>query len=49
MNARYADAIPVRRMGTVEEVAAAISYLASEEAGFVNGAVIDINGGFYMP
>lgn len=49
VNRRYAEQIPVRRLGTTDEVAAAILFLASEEAGFVNGAVIDINGGFYMP
>lgn len=49
VNRRYAEQIPVRRLGTADEVAAAICYLASEEAGFVNGALIDINGGFYMP
>jgi 3-oxoacyl-[acyl-carrier protein] reductase len=49
VNRRYAEQIPVRRLGTTDEVAAAILYLASVEAGFVNGALLDINGGFYMP
>jgi 3-oxoacyl-[acyl-carrier protein] reductase len=49
VNRRYAEQIPVHRLGTTEEVAAAILYLASEDSGFVNGALIDINGGFYMP
>ena len=49
VNRRYAEQIPVRRLGTPEEVAEAILFLASEEAGFVNGGIIDINGGFYMP
>jgi NAD(P)-dependent dehydrogenase (short-subunit alcohol dehydrogenase family) len=46
--ARVLESIPVRRHGRVEDVAAAIAYLASEEAGFVNGASLDLNGGQSM-
>ncbi|GAA5235365.1 SDR family oxidoreductase [Verticiella sediminum] len=49
VNERYAAQIPVRRLGTPDEVGAAIAFLCSDAAGFVNGAIIDINGGFYMP
>lgn len=49
VNQRYAAQIPVRRLGTPEEVAATMVFLAAEEAGFINGAILDINGGFYMP
>jgi 3-oxoacyl-[acyl-carrier protein] reductase len=49
VNQRYADQIPVRRLGTPEEVGEAIAFLCGENAGFINGAIIDINGGFYMP
>ncbi len=46
--ARVLASIPVRRHGTVEDVAAAVAYLTSEEAGFVTGASLDINGGQSM-
>jgi 3-oxoacyl-[acyl-carrier protein] reductase len=39
------DAIPARRTGTPEEVAACIRFLASEEAGYVTGTVLPIDGG----
>ena len=47
-NRAYAERIPVKRIGDAQEVAAAIAYLCSEEAGFTNGAVIDVNGGSFM-
>ena len=40
--------IPVGRLGKPEEIAHAVSYLASEHAGFVTGAVISANGGQYI-
>lgn len=43
-----AKEIPVGRMGTPEEVASACAYLCSEEAGFITGQVVAINGGLYM-
>jgi NAD(P)-dependent dehydrogenase (short-subunit alcohol dehydrogenase family) len=41
-------ATPSRRLGTPEEVAALVSFLCSEEAGFINGAEIDIDGGMRL-
>jgi 3-oxoacyl-[acyl-carrier protein] reductase len=40
--------IPLGRMGTDAEVAAAITFLASEEAAYITGAVLDVNGGMRM-
>lgn len=46
--ARMLDGIPVGRHGTPEDIGAAVAFLAAEEAGFVNGATLDINGGQAM-
>jgi 3-oxoacyl-[acyl-carrier protein] reductase len=40
--------IPAARYGTVQEVAAVVGFLASAEAGYVNGAVIPVDGGLGM-
>ncbi len=41
--------IPLGRTGTPEEVAAAVVFLASDDANFITGAILDINGGTYLP
>lgn len=56
MNACYDEATmndlaaetPVGRIGTPEDVARAVAFLASEGAGFVTGEVMNVSGGFYM-
>ncbi|MGA3186841.1 MAG: 3-oxoacyl-[acyl-carrier-protein] reductase [Bryobacteraceae bacterium] len=40
--------IPLKRFGRAEDVAAAVRFLASEEAGYITGAVLNVNGGMYM-
>lgn len=40
--------IPLGRLGAVEDVAAAVTYLASPQAGYVTGSVLHVNGGMYM-
>jgi 3-oxoacyl-[acyl-carrier protein] reductase len=40
--------IPLKRMGRPGDVAAAVRFLASEEAGYITGHVLDVNGGLYM-
>jgi len=44
----YTTLIPAGRLGGAEEVAAAVACLASPEAGYVTGHVLDVNGGLYM-
>ena len=40
--------IPLGKMGTGRDVAAAIVFLASDEAGYITGHVLDVNGGMYL-
>ena len=40
--------IPVGRLGKAEEIAACVAFLAREDAGFVTGATLTVNGGQYM-
>jgi 3-oxoacyl-[acyl-carrier protein] reductase len=44
----WATQIPLGRLGTVDEVAAAVSFLASDEASYITGHVLAVNGGMYM-
>ena len=46
--ADLAGRIPVGRLGEPADIAAAVVFLASEEAGFITGEVMDINGGFLI-
>lgn len=45
---RLTESIPLGRMGKPEDVAAAVAYLASDEAGWVTGATLHVNGGMAM-
>ncbi len=40
--------IPMKRMGTVKEVASLVNYLMSDDAGYITGQVIAVNGGLYL-
>jgi 3-oxoacyl-[acyl-carrier protein] reductase len=48
MKEKLLSNIPLRRMGEPADVAAAVRFLAAEEAGYVTGHVLDVNGGLYM-
>ena len=42
------DAVPIGRLGQPEDVAAAVTFLAGDEASYITGAIIAVNGGMYM-
>jgi len=44
----WAAQIPLGRLGTADDVAAAACYLASDEASYITGHVLAVNGGVYM-
>lgn len=49
LNAQLAAAIPAGRLGRPEEVGAAVAWFVSRDASYSTGAVIDVNGGNFMP
>jgi 3-oxoacyl-[acyl-carrier protein] reductase len=49
VNRAALERIPVGRLGEPMDVASMIGFLASSDAGFINGAIIDVNGGEFAP
>ena len=48
MQARVRAQIPLGRFGEPDEIAAAVCFLASDDAAFITGATLDVNGGLYL-
>jgi 3-oxoacyl-[acyl-carrier protein] reductase len=46
--ARLTERIPLGRLGAPDDIAAAVVFLASREAGYITGATLHVNGGMYM-
>jgi 3-oxoacyl-[acyl-carrier protein] reductase len=45
---KFLEQIPLARLGRVDDVVAAVTFLCSAQAGYITGQVIHVNGGFYM-
>ena len=43
----WASQIPLRRLGTPDDIASAVCFLASDEASYITGQVLAVNGGMY--
>ncbi|MBY0505067.1 MAG: 3-oxoacyl-[acyl-carrier-protein] reductase [Bryobacteraceae bacterium] len=48
LKGKLLGSIPLKRLGRPEDIAAAVRFLASEEASYITGHVLDVNGGMYM-
>jgi 3-oxoacyl-[acyl-carrier protein] reductase len=46
--AKIVESVPLKRIGKPEDVAAAVHFLCGDEAGYITGHVLDVNGGMYM-
>ncbi|HZO56089.1 MAG TPA: SDR family oxidoreductase [Bryobacteraceae bacterium] len=40
--------VPLKRMGTPDDIASAVAFLAGDGASYITGHVLDVNGGLYM-
>ncbi len=48
LKAKITEAVPLKRIGRPEDIAAAVKFLAGDDAGYITGHVLDVNGGMFM-
>jgi 3-oxoacyl-[acyl-carrier protein] reductase len=48
VRSKLLDGVPVGRLGTVDDVAAAVVFLVGEGASYITGTTLHVNGGMYM-
>ncbi len=48
LKAKITESVPLKRIGRPEDIAAAVTFLAGDDAGYITGHVLDVNGGMYM-
>jgi 3-oxoacyl-[acyl-carrier protein] reductase len=48
LKGKITESIPLKRIGKPEEIAAAVKFLASDDAAYITGHVLDVNGGMFM-
>jgi len=48
LKAKITESVPLKRIGKPEDIAAAVKFLASDDAGYITGHVLDVNGGMFM-
>jgi meso-butanediol dehydrogenase/(S,S)-butanediol dehydrogenase/diacetyl reductase len=44
----WVDGIPLKRVGTPEDIAAAVTFLASKDADYITGQTLNVDGGLFM-
>jgi 3-oxoacyl-[acyl-carrier protein] reductase len=48
LKAKITESVPLKRIGKPEDIAAAVKFLCGEDAGYITGHVLDVNGGMFM-
>jgi 3-oxoacyl-[acyl-carrier protein] reductase len=48
LKARVTESVPLKRIGQPEDIAAAVNFLCGDDANYITGHVLDVNGGMYM-